>query len=164
MISDILQKLGSCPEGVVYPRRLQNHGGVPNQTARDRGIPEQQDNHRLAGQADIWKRPGRETGRHAWRDIRSAPYRRLPDPGLLPDVPGVPGARTDPAGQLIEEPRGCGVYKWRDQVQCQGQYKRNDMSRSKSNKMLKSVSIEMSFCSEVSRPEFSSISVYIITY
>lgn len=45
-------------------------------------------------------------------------------------------------------------------IQCQGQYKRNDMSRSKSNTMLRSVSREMSLCSEVSRTEFSSMSVY----
>ena len=71
---------------------------VEYQAFRDRGIPEQQNHHRLAGQANIRKRPGGKTGRHAGSDIRSAPHPRVPDPGLFPDFPGFFGKGPDPPG------------------------------------------------------------------
>ena len=42
-----LQESCSCTEGAFYPRRFQNHSGIPYQAFRDIGIPEQRNHHRL---------------------------------------------------------------------------------------------------------------------
>ena len=98
------QESGNGTEEAFYLRRFQNHSRIPYQAFRDRGIPEQKNHHRLAGQANIGKCPGGKTGCHVGSDIRSAPHPRLPDPGLLPDFPGFSGEVSDPPGQLAEEP------------------------------------------------------------